>query len=79
MDTGGKSTALASNNFVTEKTSDVCPGSGLVCVYSDADFRFVNSRVIIGNQAFQNGRCYTCFSLGLEAGQNLLTELKCSR
>ena len=39
-----------------------------------ADFRFVNGRchsvltvnAIIGIQAFQNGRCYICFNLGLD-------------
>ena len=39
----------------------------------DADFRFA----IFGNQAFQNGRCYICFSLGLdkvETDYNLLME-----
>jgi len=37
--------------------------------------------VIIDNQAFQNGRCYICFSLGLvekvKTGHNLLMEIKC--
>ena len=36
---------------------------------------------IIGDQAFQNGRSYICFSLGLdkvETRYNLLMELKCS-
>jgi len=33
---------------------------------------------VIGNQAFQNGRCHICFSLGLDkvgTGYNLLMEL----
>ena len=46
--------------------------------------QFVNSQTvdaIIGNQAFQNGLCYICFSLGLDkvkTGYNVLMELKCS-
>jgi len=46
---------------------------------------FLTVDAVIGNQAFQNGRCYICFSLGLdkvENGYNLLVELnaltKCS-
>ena len=49
-----------------------------------ADFRFVNGPchfitidAIIGNQAFQNGRCHISFSLGLdkvETVYNLLME-----
>ena len=45
----------------------------------DAHFPFVILAVvaIIGNQAFQNGRCHICFSSGLdkvETGYNLLME-----
>ena len=42
---------------------------------------FLTIDEIIGNQAFQNGKCYICFSLGLdklEAGYNVLMELKCT-
>ena len=42
---------------------------------------FVTVEVIIGNQAFQNGLYYICFSLGLdkvETGYNLLMELTCT-
>ena len=38
---------------------------------------FLTVDAIIGNQAFQNGRCHICFSSGLdkvETGYNLLTE-----
>ena len=37
---------------------------------------------IIGNQAFRNGRCYICFSLGLdkvETDYNLVMELEYTR
>ena len=36
---------------------------------------FLTVDAVIGNQAFQNGRCYICFSLGLdkvETGYNLM-------
>ena len=39
---------------------------------------FLTVDAVIGNQAFQNGRCHICFSLGLdkvETGYNLLMEL----
>ena len=42
---------------------------------------FLTIDAIIGNQAFQNGKCYMCFSLGLdklEAGYNVLMELICN-
>ena len=51
---------------------------------TNADFRFVNCPchltvdAVIGNQAFQNGRCHICFSLGLdkvETDYNLLMKL----
>ena len=38
---------------------------------------FLTVDAIIGNQAFQNGRCHICFSLGLdrvETAYNLLME-----
>jgi len=38
---------------------------------------FLTVDAIIDNQAFQNGRCHICFSLGLdkvETGYNLLME-----
>ena len=40
---------------------------------------FLTVDAVIGNQAFQNGRCHICFSLGLdkvETGYNFLMELK---
>jgi len=39
---------------------------------------FLTVNAVTGNQAFQNGRCLICFSLGLdkvETGYNLLMEL----
>jgi len=39
---------------------------------------FLAFDAVIGNQAFQNGRCHICFSLGVdkvETGYNLLMEL----
>ena len=39
---------------------------------------FLSVDAVIGNQAFQNGRCQICFNLGLdkvETGYNLLMEL----
>ena len=42
---------------------------------------FLMVDAVIGNQAFQNGRCYICFSLGLDKAKtdyNLLVELKCT-
>ena len=49
----------------------------------EADFRkrslpFLTVDAVIGNQAFENGRCHICFSLGLdkvETCYNLLMEL----
>jgi len=38
---------------------------------------FLTVDIVVGNQAFQNGRCHICFSLGLdkvETGYNLLME-----
>ena len=38
---------------------------------------FLTADAVIGSQAFHNGRCYICFSLGLdkvETGYNLLME-----
>ena len=38
---------------------------------------FLMADAIIGNQAFQNGQCHTCFSLGqdkVETGYNLSME-----
>ena len=55
--------------------------------YANVDFRrqpcrkrsmpFLTVNAIIGNQAFQNGRCHICLSLGLdkvETSYNLLME-----
>ena len=41
---------------------------------------FLTVDAIIGNQAFQNGRCYICFSLDLDKVETgyLLMELKCT-
>ena len=42
---------------------------------------FLTVDAIIGNQAFQNGRCYICSCLGLDKVKtdfNLLMELKCT-
>ena len=39
---------------------------------------FLTVDAVIGNQAFQNGRCHICFSLGLdkiETGYNFLMQL----
>ena len=40
---------------------------------------FLTVDAISGNQAFQNGRCHICFSLGLdriETGHNLIKNIK---
>ena len=42
---------------------------------------FLTVDALIGNQAFQNGRCHICFSLSLDknkTGYNLLMALKCT-
>ena len=64
---------------VVKKLSKLCPH-----VVAEAYFPFVNKRchfltvdAIIGNQAFQNGRCHIGFSSGLdkvETGYSLLME-----
>ena len=69
-------------NCVSPKYEPWLDQTGLICRRSWFPFRkrsmpFLLVDAIIGNQAFQNGRCHICFSIGLdkvETGFNLLIE-----
>ena len=73
-------------HFITSEAAEGPEGStfsadGVAAYFRKQAMPFLTVNSIIGNQAFQNGRCYICSSLGLdkvETDFNLLMELKCT-
>ena len=63
------------NSFFTRR----CPrGCHRWFPFRKRSMAFLTVDAVIGNQAFQNGRCHICFSLGLDkagTGYNFLMEL----
>ena len=62
---------------LSECTEGAAEGYPILLIRIKQAMPFLTVDAIIGNQAFQNGRCHICFSLGLdrvETANNLLME-----